>query len=835
MMPVAPRAGGRCSVLNSGSGPRDLRYGLRVLARAPGLAIPAVLTLALGMGVAAAMFGVVHGVLLAPLPYAAAERVVGIWQSSPALGFPKLELSEAQLVHLRDEARSLRHVGGYLLRAATWIQADETTRVPAAWVTAGVFEALGARPLLGRTFGASDNLPHPVPVAIVSEELWRARLGSNPRVVGTTVVVDRRPCTVVGVMPGAFRMPEDLVGGAPVEVWMPLPMDAANPSWDDFSLRTVARLAPGRSLRESAAEIGAVLARLRQENPAAAIRDPRYAVRVMGLREDLAGGLRAGLAALAAAVGVVLLIACGNVASLLLAHALDRRQEIAVRVALGATTWGLLRQLLAEGLLLVAGGAAAGLALAGWALRLVVHLAPTEVSHLTAGAVSLPVVAFTAALGALCTLLVSAAPASWLARREVERPLREAAHGSRRLLRLQSALVAGEVALGVVLVTAAGVTLESFRAATRLDPGFDARRLLSFELELPPVRRGDGTRTTAFYTQLLARLRALPGTVAAGAASNAPLAALPAETDFYAEAPRLASGPGSPSGHLFVWLATPGYVETLRLPLVRGRALYERDRPGAPLVAVVGATLARTLAPGGAAVGRRIQLGLGEGRRSPWLEVVGVVGDLPLRNAGEVRQPEAFVAQAQGLLAAGDPGRSMTVVVRSSGDPLALAGAARRAVRAIDQRVAISGVQTVGGLLEATVAPLRFSLRLMLAFAALALALAAVGVYALLANLVRWRAHEIGVRRALGAPRGHLLRLLGGRGVAITLAGSACGLVAVAALAPVARSLLVGAAALDPVLPVAVVCLFVVIALAASLVPARRALRLEPLAVLRAE
>jgi putative ABC transport system permease protein len=816
------------------SGLQDLRYGLRVLARAPGLAIPAVLTLAVGIGVNAAMFSVVHRVLLAPLPYAAPDRVVGIWQASPALGFPKLELAEAQLLRLRDQARSLRQVGGYVLRSVTWIADDEAVRLPSAWVSASVFEALGARPLLGRTFRASDNAPGLEPVVILSEDLWRSRLGANPRVLGMTVVVDRRLYTVIGVMPAGFRMPEDLAGGRPAQVWIPQPIDEANPNWDDYSLRTVARLAPGRTAGEAGAEVSALLARMRKENPAAAIHDPRYGVRVLALAEDLTGDLRGGLGALWAAVGLVLLIACGNVAGLVLARALERRQEMALRIALGAGAWRLARQLLAEGLLLVIAGMAAGLALAAWALRLLVHLGPDNVPRLGEVTLSLPAVAFTAALGALCTVLVSLVPALWLARQQIERPLREGAHGSRGIQRAQSLLVAAEVALGVVLITAAGMTLESFRATTRLDPGFDPTHLLAVELELPPVRRGDALGTTVFYTQLLARLRALPGVVTAGAASSAPCAGLPAETDYLA-----AGSPGgqaaSPSGHLFFWLATPRYFETLRLPVVRGRAIDERDRPGAPLVAVVNATLAHGLARGGEPLGKKIQVSLGEGRRSPWLEVVGVVGNLPVRNASEARQPEAFLAQAQGLLTVGDPARTMTVMLRSAGEPLALAGAARRAVRAAGPRVAVSNVQTVEHLMESTVAPLRFSLQLMAAFGALALALAAVGVYALLANVVRWRAHEMGVRCALGARRGDLLRLLAGRGLATTLAGVGAGLAVVGALAPVGRRFLFGVAWLEPLVLAAVVVLFGLTALAASVVPALRALRLDPQAVLRGE
>jgi predicted permease len=829
---------------------QDARYGLRTLARNAGATAVAVLTLALGIGANTAIFSVLYGVLLEPLPYPRPQRLVSIWQAAPADGDLRLGLSEAQLVRLRDAAAagggSLQAIGGYVLHGAILGGAAEPERIPTASATAGVCEALGVAPRLGRCFVWSDYLPGAEPVTILSHGLWQRRFGGDPRIAGRRVQVDGRALTVVGVLPAGFALPEELADAPAVQLWRPRAIDPANMNWGSYYLRPVARLRPGASARRALAEIGAAFSRLRQENPAAAIHDPGYSFRVVGLHDDLMGEARAVLWVLVGAVAVVLLIACANVASLLLAQAAARQQEIAVRAALGAGPGRLVRQLLTESLLIALAGGAAGVALAAWSLGLIARLGVSGVPRLQQVSLNLPVLLFTVAVSALAALMFGLVPAAQAAELDLNRPLRESGRGlsaSGRRNHLHRVLVVAEVAMAVVLVVSAGLLLRSFRGLLRIDPGFVPANLLTAQVNLPRERYHDNARTTLFYAQLMERLRALPGVSAAAAASLPPMGGVAGDTTFeIAGRPASAAAGGAANGaagaaaepHLYHWLVTPGYFQTAGIALLRGRPFRASDGAGTALVAVANETLARQYWPREDPVGKRLRLFLDERHRGPWVEIVGIARDVAFRQLNETAQPELYLPEAQGA-AAEFPSTTMTVMVRSAAAPAELAAAVRRAVRAEDPTVPVSKVQTLDELLARSLSRQRFDLALLGLFAAVALVLAAVGIYGVLANAVRQRTHEIGIRKALGARQGDVFRMLVGQGMRLTLAGLALGLAGASVVTRFQRSLLFGVEPTDPLTFAAVALLLCAVALVACGLPARRALAVDPMVALRAE
>ncbi|HYL05409.1 MAG TPA: ABC transporter permease [Thermoanaerobaculia bacterium] len=826
---------------------QDLRYGIRSFGRNRGLTAVAVLTLALGIGANTAIFSVIHGVLLLPLPYPRPDRIVSPWQATPSSGDTRLGLSEAQLVRLRaGAAPSLAEVGGYLLQGATLAGGPgvEPERIAAAWVSAGVCEALATAPALGRCVRASDESGGEI-AAVLADGLWRRRFGGDPGIVGRTVQIDGRPTLVVGVMPGGFALPEELAGGEPAQLYRSLPITAGKLNWGSYYLRPVARLRDGASPARALAEVLAVFAALRRENPGAAIDAPDYAVRVVPLRDDLVGDVRAALWVLLGAVAAVLLIACANVASLLLARAAERQREMAVRAALGAGAGRLVRQLLAESLLIALAGGAVGVGLAAAGLSVIARGGAGAVPRLGQVGLSLPVLFFTLAVCVFAAVLFGLVPAAQIAGLDLHRPLREDGRGTsagRGRHRLQSILVVTEVAMASMLVIGAGLLLRSFAQLSRVDPGFAPHHLLAVQVNLPRRRYGENQRTTAFYRQLLERLRSLPGVQAAGAPSAPPLGGPSGDTRFQIEGGTPAGGgtAGRPAGgdagrHVYTWLVTPGYFQAVGLTLVRGRPLLDADGPASPLVLVVNETLARAAWPGRDPLGKRLRLDLGPAKMGPWIAVAGVVRPVTIRGLDEAPQPEAFLPEAQGMAEDGFPATSMNLIVRTAGEPLALAAAVRRAVSAADPAVPVSHLRTGDELVAHAAARSRFNLALLALFAAVALAMAAAGIYAILANAVRLRSREIGIRKALGAGSREVLRLLVGQAMRLTLAGLALGLAAAAGLTRFQQSLLFGVRPTDPLTFAGVALLLCAVALAACGIPARRALAVDPVEALRSE
>jgi putative ABC transport system permease protein len=825
---------------------QDLRFGARMLVKQPGFTLIAVFTLALGIGANTAIFSVLYGVLLKPLPYSDPNLIVRVWQAAPASGAAQFGVSEAQLMRLRNGNQSFQQIGGYTFGNTYLTNQNETQRIAFARVTAGVFELLGIQPALGRTFRQEDEPPGSERVAILSHEMWRRKYSGDANIVGRVIRLSDYPYTVVGVMPPNFRLPEDLSIPQGAELWLPVRINPANLNWGSHYLQPIARLKPGVRPEQALAEVNTVFAQLRQDHPQGGTTDPGYNIRVLPLHNDLVGNVKKILWVLVGAVGLVLLIACSNVSSLLLARAAGRRKEIAVRAALGAGRGRLIRQLLTESVLIALSGGAVGVALAAWAVRLIAKTDLINVPRLSQITLNITALLFTLGVSLAAALLFGLAPAAQVSRLDLNRPLREEGRGltgSAGGARIQRALVVSETALAVMLVIAAGLLLRSFDRLLRIDPGFNVKNLLTVNIDLPASRYQDNPRVTDFYDRLLERVRALPGVVSAAATSGLPLTGWYSDNIFQIEGRPGANGVVDQSippdrnahGHFYYWQATPDYFKTMGIALLQGRVLQASDDANASLVVVINETMARSFWPNESPLGKRIQQFLGATRKGPPAEIVGVVRDVSLRELSEETQPEAYYSQAQGPVVAGWTARTMTLVVRTAGEPPALAEAVRREAPALDRNASVFGVSTAEQTLGRTVAQQRFNLILLGLFAVVALLLASVGIYGVLANAVRQRTHEMGVRLALGASPGAVFRLVIRQGMGLAGVGIVSGLGGAFALTRYLESLLYEVRPADPLTFGGVTLLLLGVSLLACWIPARRATKVDPLVALRCD
>jgi putative ABC transport system permease protein len=645
-------------------------------------------------------------------------------------------------------------------------------------------------------------------------------------------------------MPPDFRLPEDLSAPQFAQLWRAAQIDPANPNWGSYYLRPVARLKPGVRPEQAFAEVSSVFAQLRRDHSQGAITDPRYYIRVLPLRDDLVGAVKEALWVLVGAVGVVLLIACANVSSLLLARAAGRHQEIAVRTALGAGRGRLIRQLLTESALIALSGGTVGVALAAWGVRLITKTNLISVPLFSQISLNVTALLFTLGISLMAAILFGLAPAWQVSQLDLNRALREEGRGlagGAGGARIQRALVVSEVALAVVLVIAAGLLLRSFDRLLRIDPGFNVKNLLTVNVELPASRYQDNQRVTAFYDRLLERVRAAPGVVSAAATSGLPLTGEYGDTIFQIEGRPDNNGGFDQSippdrnayGHFYYWQVTPDFFRTMGIALRQGRALQSSDDANAPPVVVINQTMARSFWPNESPLGKRIQLSLSDSQKGAPAEIVGVVRDVSLHQLNEETQPEAYFSSAQGPLVAGWAARGMSLVVRTASEPLALAATVRREAQALDNAVPVFGVSAAEQTLSRTVAQPRFNLILLGLFAMVALLLAAVGIYGVLANAVRQRTHETGIRLALGASPGAVFRLAIGQGMGLAGIGTGVGLGGAFALTRYLESLLYEVRPTDPLTFAGVALLLLGVALVACWIPARRATKVDPLTALR--
>lgn len=803
----------------------DLRYALRVLFRQPGFTIVAALTLAIGVGANTAIFSIVNAVLLRPLPFASPDSLVVLWSNTrPERGGAA---SPDDFMDFRRDQRSFADIAALANSSATLTsRGAEAERLRGMRVSAGLLSILGVSPRLGRDFLPEEDTPGGQRVVLLSHGLWERRFAADPALVGKTLSLDGEAHTVIGVMPEGFDFPVGFASTQPPDFWQPLRLDPAQPSRGAHFLRVIGRLKPGVTIAAAQAEMTAIARRLEQQHP---LTNTNWGMWVFPLHEEYAGDVRRPLLVLLGAVGCVLLIACANVANLLLARATARSKELSVRVALGAGSGRLIRQLLTESLLLAGMGGLLGLGIATWSLELVPALAGDSLPRAATIGVDVRALAFTAGAVLLTGILFGLAPAWQIARSAIADSLRASSRSTGATPgthKLRAGLVVGEVALAFVLLVGAGLMMRSVQQLESVRPGFSPERIMSAQLALPNAQYPDEPRRTDLVGRYLEQLRAVPGVQTAAITTLLPMARQDALLVFSVEG-RPDEGPGRwPISR--VSTVSDQYFETLSIPLVRGRYLDARDQPGSPGAAVISRTLAQRFFTDQDPLGQRIKLAPPQDD-SPWLTIVGVVDDVRHRNLAQAVEPLLYTAYAH------TPTANMNVVVRGDLAPAELGSALSRELAAIDRNLALVNVRTMEAVVSLSLASERFRTRLLGGFALIALLLAAIGVYGVMAYSVEQRSQEMGLRMALGAEPRHVIRLVAGQGLALIGAGLIIGVAGALALTRLVASLLYGVSPTDPLTFVAIAVLLLSAAAAATYVPARRATRTDPMIVLRTE
>jgi len=815
---LAPRASGvgrtRRSIQIVG---QDLRLAVRSLVQRPGFAAVAIVTIALGMGVNSAIFSIVDAVLLRPLPYAEPSRLVRVWSANPR-GIARNSVSPPDFADLRAQAVNSFGLEGLAAfttgDASTLNGIGDAQRLASSTVSPELFELLGVRAVQGRALIADDASGDAV--IVISERLWRSVLGASSAVIGTTLTVDGAPATVVGVLPPSFEFPS-----RDVDLWMPLSHDELTRSRSAHYLDVVGRLAPGVSMAAATDALQTVAARLAVQYPDT---NRGWGVTVVSLQDSVVGDVRTPLLVLGAAVGCVLLIACANVAALLLARGTGRARELAVRVALGASRGRIVSQQLTESIVVALAGGAAGLAIAHGILEALPAAAGFDLPRSSEIRLDYRVLAVTAAASVITGLLCGLVPAWRASRATADDALKTSRTIGSAGRRIRSTLVAMEIALTVALLIVAGLLIRSFERLTNVEAGFKADRVLLAQVSLPGSRSRPA-EWASFFDRAVSEIRVLPGVVAAGAGAPLPLSGQQGLLRFGL---RIDGRPEPADGRLdrvYLRWATPDYFKAIGILLLRGRAFADSDRADTLPVAVIDETLAARHFPNEDPIGRRVR----SSNDRTWRQIVGVVGAVRQSRLEDPAEPHLYVVEAQ------SPSPAMTFVVRTAGDPRMAAGAVRDTIRRIDPAQPVFNIRTLDDVVSGAVAARRFNALLLVLFALLAVALTVVGIYGVVNYWVSESRREIGVRMALGASRAEVVRMVLGRTVRVTALGALGGAVLALGGTEVVAKLLYGTTPTDPVAFATGIGLAFVVALVASLVPARRALAVDPAESLRAE
>jgi putative ABC transport system permease protein len=815
---------------------QDLRFALRLMAKSPVLTAAIIMTLALGIGANSVVFSVVRAVVLRPLAYEKPEQIVQVWEHGLRSGGESDWVSFPNFRDWQRQNRVFEDMAAYRYALLTMTGDQGAESFLALEATDRLFDVLGVEAMLGRTFLPGDDKPGQQGVAVISAALWERRFGGDPAIAGKTVNIDGAPYSIAGVMEPSFQFLSNIPGevaAPPIELWIPMREQPDLESRNSHNFWALARLKDGVSLEQARAEMRSIAENLARQYPDS---NTDMGAAVAGFQDHIVGSVRPALLILLGAVGLVLLLACANIANLLLSRAESRRREIAIRQAIGASRARLIRQTLTESLLLASAGAAGGMALAHFGIGLVLRLGPANIPLLQQTTIDAQVALFTAAVSVAVGILFGLAPAVLGTRANVQDSLREA--GSRSTVgapnrTLRQMLVAGQVALAVLLLTGAGLLIRSFVHVAGLDPGFQAGRVLTAFLNLPAARYDDPARQTAFFEGALRRIRELPGVEAAAVSNSVPLTGINDQGSIRVEGqPDPAPGEDGPQANRPS--VSRGYFETMGIGLMEGRLFDEQDRADSAEVAIVSDLAARTYWPGESPIGKRVGIYRGRGPmvRSAagewvWREIVGVVRSTRHFGIEAPAKPEVYVPHTQA------PSPFMVLVVRTQGDPAGLIPAIRGEVAALDPQQAMFAFQTMEDLLATAGSRRRFQTSLLAAFAALALLLAAIGVYGVMAYTVAQRTREIGLRLALGAQPRDVVAMMLRKGLLMTMTGMAFGLAGAVGLSRLLTNLLFGVSALDAPTFAAVGALLMLVAAVAAYIPSRGAARIDPLAALR--
>ena len=801
---------------------REIRFAVRTLSRNGAFALAALTTLALGIGANTAIFTVVHAVLLRPLPFGAPERLVVVWMDNRREAIERDVTSYPMFTRWRENTRSFASMACFSRRTFNLTESDgDPEQLRTALVSGDFFETMGVPVMAGRLLGPDDTEPGRPEVAVLSHGLWQRRFGGDRAVIGTDIRLADTPVTIVGVMPPGFAWPEG------VDVWLPLTpvggLERQMQSSGSLWLSVIGRLAPGVPLAQAQDEMTVIAQRLEEEDEAFR----GFGVRLESLHETVVGGIRPALLVLVGAVAFVLLIACANVANLLLARGASRQREVSIRLAVGAGRSRLARQLLTESMVLAFAGGVAGVLLARAGVAMLEAASPPGIPRIEDLGMGTAVIAYASAASLLTGLLFGLAPMLQAMRAPISSVMRdvERGHGV-QLGRARPVLVVSEIALALILLVGAGLMIRSAIALQSVDTGFDPEGVLTARIALPQVRYAESDQVVDFTARFIESVAALPGVTSAAGVSTLFLDRLPnmAGIVMQGEPPRQ---PGDPVVAVAYDAATDGYFETMRMRFVAGRAFESTDVLESASVAIVNEAFVRQFAPAGDAVGRRFTFGDGSETDPDWIEIVGVIADSKRSGAAQPVRPEAYFPHRQ-LRA-----RTMTLLVRATGDPLALAAPIRATLRQIDAQLPLADLATVEQQMERSRSARRFVTRVLLLFAAVASALAAVGIYGVMAYLVSQRTREMGIRMAIGAHPGDVVRLVLRDAILQIVPGLGIGAVGALALTRLMRSQLFGVSATDPTTFAAVTLLLGLVALLASWLPAKRAASVDPAVALR--
>ncbi len=798
----------------------DIRYAIRLCLRAPGFALGVIVILALGIGANSALFTALDRTVIRPLPYADSDRLVDLWEDFSAFHVAKNRVAPATYLDWRKQTRSFEEVAAWGGAEMNLSEGGPPENILGSRVSANLLPMLGVEPMLGRTFRPEEETPGTKAV-VLSYRLWERRFASDTSIAGKTIVMSGERFTVLGVMPRGFQYPNRAM-----QFWIPLAMEPALAARrNSHFLHVIARIKHDGSITTAQADMTAVAGNLAREYPTT---NARIGATVVSLKDDFLGDSSKTFVLLLCASGCVLLIACANVGNLLLARSASRRREIAVRTALGASPARVLRQILTETMVLSIAGGALGLLIARWASAALANMIPPSMVGIVDLTPDWRAVAFTAAISILTGLLFGLAPAIQLAKAG----LAESMKGGRATAggggRLRDVLAVAEVAIALVLVIGAALLIQTLQRMRAVDPGFDSRGLLTAEISVPFPKYADAAVRQRFYTRILENASKILGVTSAGLTSDLPYTSRGNTMGLTVEGQPQATGLGV---DVLFRMVSPGYLETMNAKLIEGRFLDEREQSGAPAAAVINETLARLYWPRESALGHRIDTGTGDGAQK-WMTIVGVVRDIRERGLDLASKGAVYVPHTQTTISFFTPSE---VALRTSRDPLSLASELQRAVWSVDAGQPVANIRTMDSIVDDELANRSQVLRLLGAFAALALILAALGIYGVLAYVVSQRTREIGLRMAIGASRWDIARTMLGHSARLTGIGLALGIAGAIGATRLLNSLLYGVSAMDPRTFVAVACGLGAVAMAASCAPVMRASRVDPVIALREE